>query len=266
MSAQRRFRITRRWRQNRLVYGLTDLLANSLIVFCGVRPVVAPPGFIAIDPHVHSSFSRCSRSSIERILVRAAEMGLSAVGIMDHNDLRSVAAASAVAKDLKNRKLIPEDFCVLPGVEIHSGAGHVAALFVTEPIPVKLGVKETVRRIHELGGIAIAPHPYIRSGIRDALFEADFDAVEVESGSVFSRALTARLHEDMKDERLTNAASLGSSDAHYVGAIGICYTLVEASEPTPEAIRSAILAGRCTAHASPACLRMRKTLGHIIPR
>ena len=244
---------------------LMDVLVNRLIILCGMKRIVAPPGYIAIDPHVHSSFSSCSVSSIERILVRAARMGLSAIAIMDHNDLRSADAAAACADDLKRRKLIPDDFRVIPGVEIHSGAGHIGALFVREPIRVKLGVAGTVQRIHELGGLAVAVHPYIRSGIGDGLFDAPFDAVEIESGSVFSRAIAERGHELLADERLKGTAKLGSSDAHYVGAIGICYTLVEASEATPEAKRSAILEGRCTAHSSPACLKLRKLLGRILP-
>ena len=246
-------------------FGPFDALVNGFIALCGVKRIVVPPGFVAIDPHVHSLFSKCSVSSIERILIRAAKMGLGAVGIMDHNDMRSAEHAAACAQDLKRRKLIPDDFVVIPGTEIYSGGGHIGALFVREPIPTKLGVPGTVQRIHDAGGLAIAPHPFLESGVGERLFDAPFDAVEIESGSVFQRATAERARDLLADDRLVNTAKLGSSDAHYTNAIGICYTLVEAGDLTPDSIRSAIVQGRCTAHSSDACRKITKLLGRILP-
>jgi hypothetical protein len=249
-------------RKRRGLY-LLDVLVNGFLAHAGMRRIVPPPGYIALDPHVHSLFSGCSLSSIERILVRAAEVGLGAIAIMDHNDLQSAGVAAACAQDLKSRKLIPDDFLVIPGMEIGSGDGHIGALFVDKPIPRKLGMPETVQRIHEAGGLAVAVHPYLKSGIGDALFDAPFDAVEIESGSVFGRTAAERGHKLLDDERLKNVAKLGSSDAHYYSAVGICYTLVKANEITPESIRAALIQGATTAHASDASLRLRKLLGWL---
>ncbi len=242
---------------------LLDVLVNGFLAHAGMERIVPPPGYIALDPHVHSLFSGCSLSSIERILIRAAEVGLSAIAIMDHNDLQSAAVAAACARDLKNRKLIPDEFLVIPGVEVKSDGGHIGALFVDQPIPKRVSVLETVQRIHEAGGLAVAVHPYLRSGIGDALFDAPFDAVEIESGSVFSRIAAERGYKLLDDERLTRVAKLGSSDAHYVGAVGICYTLVKVSEVTPESIRAALMQGATTAHASDAFPRFRRMLGWV---
>lgn len=255
-------RVNRAWRACGL--RLRDMLANGFIARYGMTRIVPPPGYIAIDPHVHSSFSKCSLSRIEDLLVRAGSIGLTAIGITDHNDFQSVARAAACAEDLKRRKLIPEDFLAIPGMEISCGDGHhIGGLFLNEPIPRKLGVAGTVQRIHEAGGLAVAVHPYLRSGIGDALFEAPFDAVEIESGSVLRQAAVERGRELLADDRLKNVAKFGSSDAHYVCAVGICYTLVKANDVTPDAIRSAILQGWSTPHMSEACLRLRKLLGRL---
>lgn len=246
----------RTWRRH-----LIDALVNGFIGGCGPIKVVTSPGYIAIDPHIHSLYSKCSTTSIERILLRASRIGLSAIAIMDHNDLRSAEHAASCAQDLKRRKLIPEDFIVIPGMEIGTGAGHIGALFVSEPIPRKLGVAGTVQRIHDVGGLAVAVHPYLRSGIGDAVFGAPFDAVEIESGSVFGRMASERALKLLDDDRMKHAARLGSSDAHFANAIGMCYTLIRASEITPASIRSAMEYSSCTAHASGACLRIRRLLG-----
>ena len=87
----------------------------------------------------------------------------------------------------------------------------------------------------------MAVHPYHRSGIGAAVFDAPFDAVESESGSIFSSRLAAMNSGLCPDPRLSGAAMLGSSDAHYVSAIGNCYSLIQAAEPTVEAVREAIV-------------------------
>ena len=240
-------------------------MVNTFAAHCGLKRIAPPPGCIAIDPHVHSLYSSCCISPIEDLIIRAAKMGLSAVAIMDHNDLRSVKHAVDCAEDLKRRRLIPEDFVLIPGTEVScGGAHHIGALFVNEPIPEGLGVKGTLERIHEAGGLAIAVHPYLRSGIGDELFDAPFDAVEIESGSIFRQTAVERGYALLTDERLRNVAKLGSSDAHYIRTVGLCCTLIKTSEVTPAAIRSAIVEGRCEPHSTDACLRLRKLLGSFL--
>jgi predicted metal-dependent phosphoesterase TrpH len=51
-------------------------------------------------------------------------------------------------------------FKVIPGAEITSRIGHVLAIDVDENIQKGLGVEETVELIHDLGGIAVASHPF----------------------------------------------------------------------------------------------------------
>ena len=242
---------------------MMNALASGAIRCAGLPRIEVPPGCIAMDTHIHSAFSSCSTSPVERIILRAAEMGLKAISIMDHNDIQSARAAVACADDLKRRKLIPEEFLIIPGMEISFGGGHIGALFVYEPIPRKLGVGETVKRIHDAGGLAVAVHPCLRSGVRDALFDAPFDALEAESGSVLTLTTAERGYKVFSDERLKHMARLGSSDAHYVAAVGMCYTTVEVSDISLDSIHTALTNGHTSAHVTPTCLRFRKLLSRI---
>ncbi|MHB9036176.1 MAG: PHP domain-containing protein [Armatimonadota bacterium] len=238
-----------------------DRLVNAALRSAGSPRVEVGPGEIAMDPHVHSLFSHCSISQPEAIIRRAVKLGLSAICVMDHNDIRGSLDAIECARDMKHRGLIPESFLVIPGVEINSSCGHIGVLFVQETFPKNMSPEETVRVIHEAGGLAVAVHPYHSTGIRDAVFDAPFDAVEVECGAVFGARLVRQNTDLAEDPRLARVTKFGSSDAHYVNGIGTCYTVMKLSEPTLEAARRAIADGMCRAKTSAPCQRMRKLLG-----
>ena len=236
---------------------------NYALSRAGTPRICVEPGEIAIDPHIHTLFSHCSISRPDRILMRAARIGLGGIAVTDHNDTRGAADTALCAEHLKREGLLPEDFLVIPGVEISSAAGHIVGLFVRESLPERLAVGEAARLIHEAGGLAVAPHPYHSTGVCDAVFDARWDAVEIECGSVFSSRLVRQNAGLAYDPRLAHAARLGASDAHYANAIGLCYTVLEACEPTLEAAREAIAQGRARACVSDPCTRMRRMLGGI---
>ncbi|MEP6808410.1 MAG: hypothetical protein ABI978_07395, partial [Chloroflexota bacterium] len=50
-------------------------------------------------------------------------------------------------------------FGLVIGEEITTRRGHLLALFLTERVPPLRPLEETIERIHDQGGIAIAPHP-----------------------------------------------------------------------------------------------------------
>lgn len=240
-----------------------DKLVNGFISCCGPMSITVPPGCIAIDTHIHSLYSRCSVTSVRRIILRAAQIGLGGIAVLDHNDLRSAKDAAKCAEELKRNGLIPAGFTVISGMEISSNAGHIGALFVNEVIPMKLGLRETVEQIHMAGGLAIAVHPFLRSGIGDALFDAPFDAVEIESGSAFGRIPVEKSQSLLNDERMIGMAKLGSSDAHYARAIGMCFTVIKSCEITPDLIRSHISGCLTSPQPSSTSLRIRKMLGNM---
>lgn len=191
-------------------------------------------------------------------------MGLGAIGIMDHNDVKGALDAVRCGEHLRSSGIIPADFLVVPGVEVNSTVGHIGALFVEQNLPVGLEPVETVKAIHDAGGLAVAVHPYHSTGIGDAVFDAPFDAVEIECGSVFGGRLVTRNRELAADRRLSSVAKLGSSDAHYIRALASCYTVAKLSgPPTLAALRQAIVAGNCEPMTSRPYERLAGILGSI---
>ncbi len=62
---------------------------------------------------------------------------------------------------------VPNDFLVIPSVEISTADGHLLAINVTETIQAGLSVEETVERIIDAGGEPIVPHLFrLLSGIK----------------------------------------------------------------------------------------------------
>jgi predicted metal-dependent phosphoesterase TrpH len=144
---------------------------------------------------------------------------------------------------------------IIPGIEVSSRDGHIVGLNVTEIIPRDLSADETVDRIHQAGGVAIACHPYaLLKGSIGKFVTAKFDAVETINASTFPfrSALS-------KAEKLAEHFSLprvAGTDAHYGPVIGCAYAIIEA-EPNVEAILDAIVKGRCEPAGKPISLRMR---------
>lgn len=240
-----------------------DSLANYALGVVGTPKIRLQPGEIAVDPHVHTMFSHCSITQPDRLIRWAVKIGLNAICVMDHNDTSGSEDTERCADHLKEQGVIPEDFLVIPGLEINSDTGHIGAMFIREKIDIALTPADTVQAIHDLGGLAVAVHPYHSTGIRDCVFEVPFDAVEVECGAVFGSDLVFRNRALADDPRLEGSTKLGASDAHYFKALGSCYTILRPDECTLDGIRRAITAGCARPVTSEPCRKIRSLLGGI---
>lgn len=240
-----------------------DKLTNFIIQLSGKPKLVLEPDEIAIDPHIHTLYSHCSIAQPMDIILHSVKLGLGGIAIMDHNDVRGANDAIKCSEHLKDLGEIPQDFLVIPGTEINTKNGHVGALFFDEVIKKPLSVEDTVRIIHEAGGLAVAVHPYHSSGIKDAIFDYPFDAVEIFSGSVFNEKQFKQNLALINDSRLSNKALLGSSDAHYVNAIGVCATAVKLEEKTLEGFKQAVIEHKTRPITASSYSRIRKMLGGI---
>ena len=202
------------------------------------------PTRISADLHVHTTYSKDSLITPKDLVYYAKKRGLNAVAVTDHNQLEG---ANKIAKET--------DFLVIPGMEVSSHDGHIIALNVQEIIPRGLSAVETVERIHKAGGVAIACHPYVyfKGCLRENVC-ATFDAVEVINARAFPfKNSVKKAEKSAKDFGLSRVAG---TDAHNGPQIGYAYTVIEAAEPSVEAIAKAIVDGDCQPFGQPVPLAL----------
>jgi len=204
---------------------------------------------LKIDLHVHTHYSYDSLITPEDLVFYAKKRGLDGVAITDHD---RTDGALKIAKET--------DVLIIPGIEVSSSNGHVLGLNAQKPIPQGLSADETVDRIHEAGGMAVACHPVgFFKGKLGKHINSKFDAVEVINSSAFPFNYAVK-HSQRIASRL-GIAEVGGSDAHYGPEIGCAYTVVEA-ELEVEGIIKALRKGLCQpfGRAIPLTTRLKREL------
>lgn len=179
------------------------------------------------DLHIHTDHGD-GLDSIEAIFNHVTlNTDLDVIAITEHDCLE----VALEAREIWARRDYGFDF--VPGVEVTTLEGHVIALYLEEPIPSLRRVEETIEAVDRQGGVCIVPHPMSwltrsighRTMERVANAGLRFHALELHSASP-----TTRFYMN-KARRLNDAGSrlpaLGSSDAHFVEAIGSGYTAFE---------------------------------------
>jgi len=176
---------------------------------------------------VHTCYSYDGITTPKQLIAYSKKQGLDGVAVTDHDTIRGAL------KLARNTELI-----IIPGIEVSTLHGHVLALNITQPIPSKLSVLETVEKIHELNGIAVAAHPSVMlKGLRIRICrDLSFDAVEVINSAAFPFSLSTRLNRRIAAN--LNLPQTGGSDAHYAPEIGSAYTLVNADPEVDEIVEA----------------------------
>jgi predicted metal-dependent phosphoesterase TrpH len=199
---------------------------------------------VKADLHVHTTYSSDSVITPKELVFYAKKRGLTAVAVTDHNQ---VEGALKIAKQT--------DFLIIPSTEVSSLHGHIVGLNVNALIPRGLSADETVDRIHEAGGIAVACHPFaLFKGSVGKHVSSKFEAVETINASAFPFNRAARKANQLA-ERL-KLPRVAGTDAHYGPVIGQAYTLIDA-EANVEAIVKAIASGQCAPAGTAVPLLMR---------
>ena len=180
---------------------------------------------LAFDPHVHSEASYDGSDPVELVLEQAADIGLDAVAVTDHNVIEESLRATELAADY--------GLVAVPGVEVSTADGHLLALGVEERPPLRASVGETAAWIRERGGVAVVPHPFQRSrhGVRRRSLDAadgtdgerPVDAVEVYNSWLFTGYKNRRARRYATSRGYPGVAG---SDAHTVPFVGRAYTEV----------------------------------------
>lgn len=193
---------------------------------------------VVVDLHVHTNYSSDSLITPKELIFYAKKNGLNAVAITDHN---IIEGALKIAKET--------DFLVIPGMEVSSADGHIVALNLETLIPRGLTAQETVDRLHDAGGLAVACHPYAMfKGSLNKRVTSKFDAIETINASAFPFNYSRRKATEVAEK--LGLPTVGGTDAHYGPAIGCGYTVIDA-EPNLEAIAKAIINKKCTAYGKP---------------
>jgi hypothetical protein len=179
------------------------------------------------DMHLHSLYSD-GTAEVQAILDHVeTSTDLDLVAIADHERIDGALRAREIhaAGDYS--------FELVVGEEITTRRGHVLALFLEQQVPALRPITETLERIHEQGGLAIAAHPMApltpslgRRTLLQLHHDPDprhhLDAIELLNPSAAGRSRQlARLH---LNERALHLPAVGNSDAHVLEGIGTAWT------------------------------------------
>ncbi|HWO93589.1 MAG TPA: PHP-associated domain-containing protein [Dehalococcoidia bacterium] len=152
---------------------------------------------------------------------------LDIVVITDHDDI----GGAWKTRELWERGTY--SFEVIVGIEVTTRAGHLLAIDVDRPIPSFRRPEETIRLIHEAGGLAVIPHPmsWLTRSIGQRTISritsdpdpaVAFDGIEVMNQTIAARVTRAKAQRLNRDR--WRLAETGGSDAHFLQAIGTAYT------------------------------------------
>jgi predicted metal-dependent phosphoesterase TrpH len=188
---------------------------------------------IKLDLHVHTHYSNDSLITPKELIYYARHRGLDGVAVTDHDRLDG---ALKIAKEV--------NLLVVPGIEVSSSEGHIVGLNIQEAIPSGLDVDDTIDRIHQAGGIAVACHPVtLFKGSLGRHVTSEFDAIEVVNSSAFPFKYSVR-HSKQLASKTGIRSQVAGSDAHYGPEIGCAYTLLDADTAVDAAV-DAIRRGLC---------------------
>ncbi len=175
--------------------------------------------------HCHTRYSRGTKIPSEglpspaEVIQRAKNTGLSGIAITDHGNTRAWKEAKKEAEK--------QDIIFIPGMEVNTKNGHLVALGISEKVKNNLTLEETIEKIHEQEGLAIAVHPFDTRGMGVKHDMKKADAVEV------FNALSLDKIPNMFAERM--ARKLGKvmvvgSDAHSLEMIGTANNIIHAHD------------------------------------
>jgi len=187
-----------------------------------------------IEFHCHTSASKDSLTSPQKLVETCHRKRIDRVIVTDHDTIAGAQAA---------QKLDPE--LVIVGEEILTTKGEILAAYVTEEIPPFLSPQETIKRLKDQGAFISVSHPFDKMRMggwqEDDLLEiiSDVDAIEVYN----SRCMNPKFNWDAKAfaEKHNIPGTVGS-DAHAAFELGRSLILLDQFEG-PEEMRQVIRKG-----------------------
>ena len=169
------------------------------------------------DPHCHT-FASDGMVSPAQLVDAALAAKLDLIAVTDHDTMDSVLETQRRGEE--------KGLTVVGGQEITTtwpAQTHVLAWFVDRPVKRGMSLEDTVAAIHDRGGLAIIPHPFmpvyfgsIQPGMLRRLIEKHpVDGIEM----VFTVPIGARRRKLLDEFFARNSARLGAavggSDCHF---------------------------------------------------
>ncbi len=179
------------------------------------------------DMHLHTLYSD-GAVSVQALLDHVeAATDLDVIAITDHERIDGAVRA----REIHAAGNYGFEFVV--GEEVTTRRGHVLALFISERIPALRSLAETIERIHDQGGIAIAAHPMApltpslgRRSLIAVHGTADrrhrLDAIVLMNPSAAGRI--RRTARERLNSEILQLPAVGNSDAHVLEVIGTAWT------------------------------------------
>jgi predicted metal-dependent phosphoesterase TrpH len=175
---------------------------------------------VRVDMHTHSEYSPDSRTPLRVQAAAVKAAGLNIVCATDHNTIEGA---------LRLRELA-DGFRVIVGEEVSTRDGEIIGLFLEKAVPRDLSAEETIRRIHDQGGVVSVPHPFSRNRmfhLRRSVLERvwqDIDCIEVFNAREAFTKDNVRAAAFAKEKELPGAAG---SDAHRASEIGRAWVEID---------------------------------------
>lgn len=188
-----------------------------------------------IDTHMHErTYSKDSFLRLDEMVEIARERGLGAICITDHDSM----GLKAYAEEYTKR----EGFPIFVGIEFFSLQGDIIAFGIDDYPPERVSAQEFIDYVKERGGVCFAAHPFRNNkrGLEEHLRRVKgLDGLEVLNGSTSPEAcMTAALY-----ARELGLFTLGSSDCHIPGKVGVCATYFQEEIRTIEEFIAALKKG-----------------------
>ena len=117
-------------------------------------------------------------------------------------------------------------FTIIPGEEILTLNGEVIGFFLSQEIPSKLSMKDTIARIKAQGGLVCIPHPYDRlrySLFKDQVIDDIMSQVDIIEGFNARSLSPGSSTKALELARKYGKPASAGSDAHTVPEIGNAY-------------------------------------------
>jgi predicted metal-dependent phosphoesterase TrpH/glycosyltransferase involved in cell wall biosynthesis len=202
-----------------------------------VRRRVARRRSIHVDLHMHTDHSSDCATPVETLLGTAAERGLGAIAITDHNVVSGALAAREIADDYGVKVIVAEEVKT-------AEQGEVIGLFVSEQIDRGMSMAETIAEIRRQGGLVYVPHPFDRlHSVPDYehLLEMveEIDILEVFNPRVALTAFNEEAERFAAKYRIVPGAGSDSHVAQGLGSVMIRVHDFDGPEEFLEAMRDA---------------------------